>query len=158
MKYKQSFSSNKNVIYMCIAIVIAIFIFYRFALTPSQNNKTPIKTQKQNTMSTQTNSQGAVTVKVTPENVSEDKKFWQFNVVLDIHTGSLDEDLVKIAELIDERGNKKLPLSWNGASPGGHHREGVIEFSAFQQSPKSVTLILHNVGGIDERKFKWDTK
>lgn len=158
MKYKQSFSSNKSIIYMCIAIVIAALILYRFAGNPPQSNKTTVETQKQNTLQSQTNSEGEITVKATPEKVSEDKKAWSFRILLDTHTGSIDEDLIKNATLVDNKGEKIMPIAWDGDPPGGHHREGVLVFDLFSQTPKSVTLILRSVGGIDERKFNWDTK
>lgn len=158
MKYKQSFSSNKKIIYVCIAIIIAAFILYRFIGNPSQNNKITVETQKQNAFITQTNSEGTVTVKVTPENVSEDKKIWNFRIVLDAHTGSLDADLTKNAVLIDDQGEKLKSETWEGDSLGGHHREGVLMFGLFSQSPKSVTLILQNIGGVSERKFTWNNK
>ncbi|KXK08048.1 MAG: hypothetical protein UZ21_OP11001000857 [Microgenomates bacterium OLB22] len=116
----------------------------------------PIRQTPQNSLTTQTNSEGSVTVKITPENISKDKKTWQFQVILDTHTGSLDEDLTKSAELTDEKRNKQLSLSWDGDPSGGHHREGVLMFPAFQERPQSVTLILRNVGGIAERKFSWN--
>lgn len=143
---------------MCIAIIIAAFILYRFVENPPQNNKTTIDLQKQNVFITQTNSEGAVTVKVTPINVSEDKKTWNFRIVLDAHTGSLDEDLTKNATLVDDQGEKLRPIVWEGDPLGGHHREGVLIFDLFSQTPKSITLILQNVGGVSERKFSWDGK
>lgn len=145
----------KKIIYMCIAIIIAVFILYRFIGNTPQDNKVTTQPQKVNTLSTQTNSEGAVTVKVTPENISEDKKTWQLQITLDAHTGSLDEDLTKNAVLIDDQGSEQKPTTWEGAPPGGHHREGLLAFEAFSQTPKSVTLILRNVGGISERKFTW---
>jgi len=158
MKYKQSFSSNKNIIYMCIAIIIAALTLYRFVGNPPQGNKTTVEKQKQNTLLTQTNSEGEITVKATPEKVSEDKKAWSFRIVLDTHTGSLDEDLTKNALLIDDLGEKLKPETWEGDPLGGHHREGLLTFELFSNVPKSITLILQNVGGVSERKFSWDGK
>lgn len=143
---------------MCVAIIVATFVVYRFVSSTSQDNEVSTPTQDQNVLSSQTNSEGIVTVKVTPENISEDKKRWQFQIVLDAHTGSLDEDLTKNAILIDNQGSEQKPTTWDGAPPGGHHREGLITFEPFSQIPKSVTLILRSVGGINERKFSWSLK
>ncbi len=148
----------KNIIIACIAIIVAAFIIYRFMINPTQSNKTTIDSQKQNTLATQTNSEGAVTVKVTPENISEDKKAWQFKIVLDTHTGSMDEDLTKNSVLIDGQGEELKPKIWEGDPPGGHHREGLLNFGLFYKVPKSITLILQNVGGVSERKFTWEIK
>ncbi len=143
---------------MCIAIIIAAFILYRFIENPPQNNKTTIDLQKQNVFITQTNSEGAVTIKVTPINVSEDKKTWNFRIVLDTHTGSLDEDLAKNAVLIDDQDERLKPEAWEGDPPGGHHREGLLTFGPFSNDSKSITLILQNVGGVFERKFTWESR
>lgn len=142
---------------MCITFIIAAFILYKFVGNTSQDNKVLTQPQKENTLYTQTNSEGTVTVKVTPRNISEDKKTWQFQIVLDTHTGSLDEDLTKNAVLTSDQGELQ-PTTWEGTPPGGHHREGVLIFSAFQQRPQSVTLILRSVGGVSERRFSWNLK
>lgn len=146
---------------MCVAVVIAVFLLYRFFGYVMQSNKSITHPQKQNPTSsasskTQTNSEGEVTVKVTPTSVSEDKKSWQFQIALETHSGSLDTDLIKNAVLTNDRQNTLLPVSWNGSPLGGHHREGELVFSAFQYKPKSVTLLLKNIGGIKERKFTWN--
>ncbi len=146
----------KNIIFVCIAIIIAAFIIYRFVINPLQNNNTTVG--KQNILLTQTNSEGAVTIKVTLENVSGDKKAWQFKIVLDTHTGSLNEDLLNNSVLIDDQGEKLKPKTWKGDPPGGHHREGLLTFESFSQAPKSVILILRSVGDVSERKFTWDSK
>lgn len=153
----------KNIIFICILVIIAVFLLYRYFGNTPQSNKTTIQTQKQNTTSqassqTQTNSEGEVTAKVTPMNVSDDKRTWQFQIVLDTHSGSLDTDLIKNAELIDERDNVLLPLSWNGTPLGGHHREGTLIFPSFQDRLESVTLQLKNIGGISERRFTWKSE
>ena len=145
----------KNIFIICLIVILVVFVVYSFVSNTSQNNKITTQLQPQNSLTIQTNSEGSVTVKITPENISEDIKTWQFQVILDTHIGSLDEDLTKSAELTDEKRNKLLPLSWDGDPPGGHHREGVLTFPAFQERPQSVTLILRNVGGIAEREFIW---
>lgn len=148
----------KNIFIICLIVILVVFVVYSFVSNTSQNNKITTQLQPQNSLTTQKNSEGSVTVKITPENISKDKKTWQFQVILDTHTGSLDENLTKSAELTDEKRNKLLPLSWDGDPPGGHHREGVLTFPAFQERPQSVTLILRAVGGISERKFSWNVQ
>ncbi|HMS23146.1 MAG TPA: hypothetical protein PKA38_05325 [Candidatus Levybacteria bacterium] len=148
----------KKFVYMCIAIILVAFLLYRFVGNPLQYNKTTIDSQKQNTLITQTNSEGTVTIKVTPENISEDKKTWNFRIVLDTHTGSLDEDLTKNAVLIDDQAERLKPEAWEGDPPGGHHREGLLTFGPFSNDSKSITLILQNVGGVFERKFTWESR
>lgn len=147
----------KNIFIICLIAILAAFVVYRFVSNISQNYKNITQLQSQNSLTTQTNSEGSVTVKVTPENISEDKKIWQFQIVLDTHTGSLDEDLTKSPVLIGDQ-EELQPAAWEGAPPGGHHREGLLTFESFSQTPKSVTLILRNVGGVAERSFSWSLK
>lgn len=149
----------KTIIFILLTFIITAFVLYRVIGNVKQNNQDAVP-QKQSapsagTLQTQTNSEGAVIVKVTPENISADKKTWQFQIALDTHSGSLDTDLAKNAELLDEKSNKLLPVSWNGSPLGGHHREGELIFPALQQKPKSVILLIKKVGGIAQRKFTW---
>src|SRR3989344_8779844 len=108
-----------------------------------KDTKTPVvETIKTNTFFSKSNSEGNITVKVTPKNVSLDKKSWSFKIALDTHEGSLDQDLTKNAYLINDQKSKSNPLKWEGDSIGGHHREGLLIFEPFPQTPRSVTLII----------------
>jgi len=102
----------------------------------------------------QTNSEGSVTITVTPKNISQ----LTFEIVLDTHSGSLDEDLTQNAVLIDSWGNIQKPISWTGDPPGGHHRKGELLFQPFSQKTKSLTLKISNTGEIPERKFIWNVR
>lgn len=70
----------------------------------------------QESLSPQSNSDGGVTVTVAPESLSSSP--WKFKLVFDTHTGSLDQDVAKIAVLIDDKGNTYRPLAWEGDPPG----------------------------------------
>jgi len=145
----------KLLLVFLIPIIIAgVFIAARANDEFSESNKDQVTTEK-NLYSSQTNSLGNVEVEVVP-NVSADKKSWSFQITLTTHAGSLDEDLVEISSLVDEEGNKLDPIRWEGADPGGHHREGTLVFPQFSQKPKSVKLILKDIGEIPERSFIWN--
>lgn len=100
--------------------------------------------------------QPPVAIKVTPSAI--DEEFWKFEVSLDAHSGSLDDDLLKAAEIVDEKGDIYSPVRWEGAGPGGHHREGILIFKAVQSAPQIIKLKINGVGGIPERVFQWDNK
>jgi hypothetical protein len=64
--------------------------------------------------------------------------------------------MLKAVVLRDDTGKEYAPISWDGAGPGGHHREGKLKFAALTTRPKSLTLVLKDVAGVPERRFKWD--
>lgn len=103
----------------------------------------------------QTDEQGQATVEVTPVELSKDAPVWKFNVVMDTHSVELDADMAKASVLVDEAGLKYPALSWEGAEAGGHHREGTLSFAPIYPTPKSVEVLIQNVGDAANRSFKW---
>jgi hypothetical protein len=103
----------------------------------------------------QTSRDGGVTVKVTPKNLARGASTWDFEVVLDTHSGDLGQDLAKSAVLIDGRGREHAPTAWTGSPPGGHHREGVLSFKPLDSETDSLTLRIRDVGGVSQRSFRW---
>ncbi len=69
----------------------------------------------------------------------------------------MSDDMAKAAVLKDENGKKYIPISWEGAPPGGHHRQGILKFGPLSPTPKKIKLVISGVGGISERKFLWTT-
>jgi hypothetical protein len=59
---------------------------------------------------------------------------WDFEVTLETHTQSLNDDLSRSSALIAD-GKQYLPLDWKGAAPGGHHRKGLLRFKAVAPQP-----------------------
>ena len=106
----------------------------------------------------QTSREGGVTVKVTPQNLESGAANWDFEVVLETHTQLLDQDLTKVAALIDAQGKAHLPLSWEGSPPGGHHRRGLLRFQPLVGNPAAVELRISGVGGTDIRTFRWQLR
>ena len=82
---------------------------------------------------------GNVVYKISPKNLSPDLDIWEFEIVLDTHTGSLDQDLAQVITLTDNQNNVNKAISWQGDPPGGHHRVGVLQFKPFKET-ESVTL------------------
>jgi hypothetical protein len=107
---------------------------------------------------TQKNSQGGVTVDVTPLDLSAGAKTWDFKVVLDTHSQDLNDDLTKSALLLDSGGNSYLPVGWEGAAPGGHHREGVLRFKPVTPRPGSIELRVQRAGESTPRSFRWSLR
>jgi hypothetical protein len=103
----------------------------------------------------QTDHQNAVTVVVTPLNLSPGAKQWDFEVSLSTHTVPLDHDMKRAAVLVDGAGNAHAPLAWEGDPPGGHHRKGVLQFQPLPTMPEFIELRISGVGSVAQRVFRW---
>jgi hypothetical protein len=113
----------------------------------------PIAAQAQ--LHTQKTSMGGVTVSVTPKELAAGAPAWNFSVVLDTHSQDLADDVAKNAYLIDERGNRRPAAAWDGAAPGGHHREGVLRFEPLSPAPKTIELRIERANEPAPRIFRW---
>lgn len=107
-------------------------------------------------LTARTSDQAGVRMVVTPKALGPGVKVWEFNIVMDTHTKPLNENLAQVAVLIDGAGHRYVPIAWQGDPPGGHHRKGILQFSAPAEMPKSVELQISGVGGVDSRAFRWD--
>lgn len=103
-------------------------------------------------------SAAGVTVKVTPKDVSPQAAAWEFAVVLDTHSQDLKDDLLKSAVLVDAKGGRQAPLAWQGAPPGGHHREGVLRFKGLGAQADALELQIRRPGESAPRVFRWKLK
>ena len=106
----------------------------------------------------QRSSAGGVTVEVTPQNLAAGAKSWDFKVALDTHSAALNDDLVKTATLLDEKGGRHIAVNWEGAGPGGHHREGLLKFNAISPQPAAIELQIQRTGESKPRSFRWQLK
>ena len=109
-------------------------------------------------LETRTSSAAGVTVKVTPKDVAPGAATWAFAVVLDTHSKDLSDDLAKNAVLLDAQGGRHAPLAWEGAPPGGHHREGVLRFKGLGPAPGAFELQIRRPGESAPRSFRWTLK
>ena len=106
-------------------------------------------------LTTQKSGDRGVTVAVTPQNLSGDARTWDFKIVLDTHSADLNDDLVKSAVLLDGAGGKHVPKAWDGAGPGGHHREGVLRFMPLPSRQQTIELQIARPGKPEPRSFRW---
>lgn len=109
-------------------------------------------------LATQKSTANGVTVAVTPGKLGADANVWEFAVVLDTHSEELSDDLAKSAVLLDHKGGQFKALGWDGASPGGHHRKGVLKFNPIAPRPHAVELRIHRPGEANARTFRWELK
>ena len=93
-----------------------------------------------------------VTVNVTPGPFTASE--WSFKVVFDTHSQNLDDDLRNTAVLLVD-GVELHPARWS--APGsGHHREGVLTFSAPRQRPGNIELRITRPNEPELRVFRWE--
>jgi hypothetical protein len=109
-------------------------------------------------LTTQNSSQNGVSVAVTPRTLSSDAETWEFNIVLDTHSQDLSDDLAKSVVLLDGSGARYEPVAWDGAGPGGHHREGVLRFRRITPQPGTIELLISRNGESGARVFRWELK
>lgn len=143
-----------------LALGLSLYFVF-FNQTPQQNEtvtEQPVSPTLQGKWETKADDQPPVSVKVTPVEFGKNAVLWKFDIVFDTHSGSLDEDLLKVVVLSDDKGETYQPIRWEGSGPGGHHRAGVLVFEAINPLPFYVELKIINVGNIPERLFKWNVE
>ena len=106
-------------------------------------------------LSTQSSSAAGVTVKATPRTLAG--AVWEFELVFDTHTQDLKDDPAKSASL-HAAGASAAPLAWQGDPPGGHHRKGVLKFSATAPGTQAIELTITRPGEPTPRSFRWQLK
>lgn len=146
---------NKAITILSLALAfIGGFLFFynpKSAPTPTQENSSVSETQQK--WGSKVDDQASVTITVTPTLLSAESEEWKFDVVMDTHSVELDQDMRKVAVLIDEQGKEYRVLNWEGPT-GGHHREGILTFNKITPAPKSIELKISNIGGV-VRTFTW---
>lgn len=95
-------------------------------------------------LDTRTVTVGEVEVTMTPTRV--DDAGASFAIVLDTHSVELDLDIADTATLTVD-GQAWTAPAWNGAGPGGHHREGTLTFTAAGAASGDAVLTIE---GLDE--------
>jgi hypothetical protein len=109
-------------------------------------------------LAAQTVSARGVTIKATPRNLATNAGSWEFAIVFDTHSAELNDDVVKSSLLLDGAGGRFAPTAWEGAPPGGHHREGVLRFNPVSPKPHAIELQITRAGEDAPRSFRWQLK
>lgn len=107
-----------------------------------------------NAFEAQTSDKNMVRVDVKPVQLAAGEKAI-FQVSLNTHSVDLSYDMEKVCILQDNEGRVYKVSKWKGSSPGGHHRNGTLEFPALEGNPRSVKLILKGIADVPERAFEW---
>jgi hypothetical protein len=109
-----------------------------------------------------TDTQGAVTVEVTPDNLSNPGDELVFEVSMNTHSVDLSMDLAQLAILSVDNGSYVQATLWD-APVGGHHVSGKLSFpasvdgKALLDGAARLTLTINNVD-VPQRVFTWELK
>lgn len=106
----------------------------------------------------QSNQGLGITVRAKPIDLAANAKSWTFEIALDTHSQDLTDDFTRTAVLIDANGKPHMPLGWDGAAPGGHHRSGVLRFEPMNPLPAVLELRVQRPGEAAPRIFRWALK
>ncbi len=82
----------------------------------------------------------------------------KFEVRMNTHSVTLNNDLVAACTLKDDRGREYQPTNWQGSPPGGHHRKGILEFPELNGNTGKITLVIREVANVPERTFEWSVE
>ncbi len=102
----------------------------------------------------QVSEERGIKITVIPQTIPNEAKTWDVEVTLETHTQALNDDLAMSSVLIAD-GKQYLPLGWEGAPPGGHHRKGLLRFKAIVPQPRALELQIRLAGDTSPRSFKW---
>lgn len=156
----------KQLLLLIIGVLLAAFL----AACGGQQETTPLLSDVQTgsdaitvteTMALETavDEQGAVSVAVTPLDISGNAATLDFEVEMNTHSVDLGMDLATLATLTTDDGRTVNAMLWD-AVPGGHHVSGVLSFPAEEAGTAVIanatrlTLTIHDVDA-PERIFSW---
>lgn len=127
-----------------------IFLLLTNGIVKKSKQKIPEKN-----LSLKVNEGGNVTVTVTPK-VLEIGKKPVFEIEFETHSVDLSFDVSKQSVLVDDKAVSLNQSVWDGSPPGGHHRSGTLSFNNSLTQTNNVELIIKNIAGVAERKYKWN--
>ncbi len=104
-----------------------------------------------------TNKEKRVRVDVKPVQLTPGQPA-KFEVQMNTHSEALEEDMVAVSSIKDNAGHVYQATAWQGSEPGGHHRQGVLEFPKLEDNTESITLIIRKVANVPERTFEWSVE
>jgi hypothetical protein len=105
-------------------------------------------------------SQGAISIEVKPDNLSNPGDTLFFEITMNTHSTDLSMDLATLATLITDNGGTIQAAFWD-AQRGGHHVSGMLSFPAsvdgkpILDGATKLTLTIENVDA-PQRVFSWD--
>lgn len=107
----------------------------------------------------QTDSQGNITVQITPLNLNNPGDTLDFEVTLDTHSVDLSMDLAPLSTLSNDFNWSVQAIQWDGPR-GGHHVTGILSFPAKYDGDSmlvAMAKVTISIKDLDapERSFTW---
>ena len=133
-----------------VTALLAFWIYWGSSRNVSPNSSAAVLEAK-------TSDEGGVQIKVEPQFLSQGSS-WDFKIILDTHSGDLNQDLLKVTKLVVDGKDTYSPTNWEGSPVGGHHRSGVLSFTVGIKSLQTVELQIFDVGGVAKRLLQWEIK
>lgn len=152
MKYQ------KALIFSFVVLGLGAILYYTNlkranpANLPAETGSNPVD---QTLFEAKTVEDGAVTYTITPKSLSDTNETWDFEIALDTHSEELNQDLVALIQLVDDQGIEYQALEWEGAAPGGHHREGILKFSPITPRPTFIELVIQTADRTEKNRLHW---
>ncbi len=154
--HSKGMSKHRLLMLVCCLVPLALILAVSvFGLSLGAATAAPNVQPSASAFETKSSSGGSVTVDVKPTALQVGQPI-VFDIALNTHSVDLSDDLTKIAILRDDTGGEYKPTAWEGAGPGGHHREGALKFAALTRKPKYVELVIKGLATVPERVFRWD--
>lgn len=145
---------NKLLLAVLLIIILSLTILTR-SRKDGRAEKIIENKKLQETFTSQENESGNVTVTVKPKTLKVGERP-VFELEFETHSVDLDFDVAKQSSLVDDKGKKIAGAVWDGSPPGGHHRSGTLSFNNSLTQTNYVELIIKNIAGVLERKFRWE--
>lgn len=129
-------------------------------LTAEQPSSTLAPQQNASQDMTRSDAQGAVTIEVKPDNLSNPGDTLVFEISMSTHSIDLSMDLATLATLTTDNGRTVQATVWD-APRGGHHLSGTLSFPAsvdgkpLLDGTTKLTLTIKDVDA-PQRVFSWD--
>lgn len=151
---------RKGIIGLSIIAVVVVFLAISFNrsneresdfLAPSESNL--LKSAER--LSEVSSESEGITIVVKPIELQAGQSL-RFELTMDTHEGSLNTDLPAAVSLVGIQGEKYPAVSWDGPPPGGHHRSGILTFSALDVLPAQLTMVIADDDWSAPREFAWD--
>ena len=139
---------------LLMALSVSAAIAFQFMPDSRGGIFIPVSSAAEHGYAPQMSNERGIKVTVALQDIPAEAQTWDFRVVLETHTRDLSDDLAKAAVLVAD-GTQYMPLGWEGAPPGGHHRKGLLRFKAIDPRPASVELQIRLSGDASPRSFRW---
>lgn len=113
------------ILLLSAAVLVGGFLIYQNRFAGEKNVPNSGQSITQQKGESKSDDQAEVTVSVAPVDISSQSSELAFGVIISTHTVKLDQDMTKVAVLIDDLGRAS---SWEDDPAEGHHREGFSYF------------------------------